>query len=87
MVTSKDVSGLESVGTTLQTEANKMVSSAKSDFPQQTSAMKSSVNALESAIKALPSSPTASDYVNLAVQAGSAVSSVSDFVSATDSKC
>jgi hypothetical protein len=87
MVTSKDISGLQSVGTKLQNEANTLVSSAKSDFPQQTSAIKSSINSLESALKALPSSPSASDYVNVATAAVGAVSSVSSFVSATSSKC
>ena len=46
------VSGLESALSTVQTDANKVVSSAKSDFPTETGAVKSSVDALSSTVNA-----------------------------------
>ena len=56
---SSGISGLKTQVQTIQSDATKLVSSAKSDFPSQTSAIKSSVAALESAVKALPSQPSA----------------------------
>ena len=43
----------------MQSNANAVVSSAKQDFPSQTSALESSVSSLSTAIKQLPASPTA----------------------------
>src|SRR5208283_5562858 len=53
---SSGVSGLTSQIKTIQSDAISVVNSAKGDFPSQTSAMKTSVDALASAVKALPSS-------------------------------
>ena len=43
----------------VQTNANAVVSSAKQDFPSETSALKSSVSSLSTTIEQLPASPTA----------------------------
>ncbi len=45
------------------------------------------MKALESSVKALPSSPSASDIVTLAGEAASVVSSVKGFNDATNSSC
>ena len=87
LVTSRDVSGLQTQATTIQTDAKTLVSDAKSNFPSQTSAIKSSVATLQSAVKALPSSPTAKDLEPIAVAAAAVVTSVKDFTTATSSKC
>ena len=71
----------------IQTDANTLVSQAKSDFPSQTSAIKSSVDALTSAIKALPANPSASQIATVTSSALSVVSSVKSFVDASSSKC
>jgi hypothetical protein len=84
---SSGVSGLKTQLQTIQTDATKLVSSAKSDFPSQTSAIKSSVAALESAVKALPSHPSATELGPVATAAASVVSSVKSFTDATSSNC
>ena len=85
--TSSGLSGLEAQVKTIQSDATKVVDSAKSDFPSQTSAIKSSVAALQSAVKALPSQPSASQLAPVATAAASVVSSVKSFTDATSSSC
>ena len=85
--TSSGLSGLEAQVKTIQSDATKVVDSAKSDFPSQTSAVKSSVAALQSAVKALPSQPSASQLAPVATAAASVVSSVKSFTDATSSSC
>ena len=84
---SSGVSGLESQLKKIQTDATTVVSSAKSDFPSQTSAIKSSVDALKSAVKAIPASPSAGQIATIAADAASVVSSVQGFSDASSSKC
>jgi hypothetical protein len=84
---SSGISGLEAQLKKIQTDANTLVSQAKSDFPSQTSAMKSSVDALTSAVKTIPSSPSAGQIATIATDAASVVSSVKSFADASNSKC
>ena len=81
------VSGLQSQLTKIQSDASALVSSAKSDFPNETTAIKSSVDALSVTVKALPSSPSATDIATLTRQGGSVVTAVNSFTDATSSKC
>lgn len=81
------VSGLKTQITTIQSDATTLVNSAKSDFPTQTSAVKSSVDSLQSALKALPSSPSAAQVAAIAANSATVVSSVKSFVDASKSKC
>lgn len=76
----------------IQTDANTLVSQAKSDFPSETSAIKSSMDSLTSTVNALGhpigTSPTsASQIATLTSSASGVVSSVKSFVEATNSKC
>ena len=84
---SSGISGLASQVTTIKGDATALVKSAQSDFPTQSGAVKSSVDTLQSAVKALPSSPSASQVAVVAADAASVVSSVTSFVDATKSKC
>lgn len=84
---SSGISGLESQLKKIQTEANTLVSQAKSDFPSQTSALKSSVDALASTVKSLPENPSANQIATLSKDASDVASSVSGLVNATSSKC
>ena len=84
---SSGISGLQAQFKKIQTDANTLLSQAKSDFPSQTSAIKSSVDALSSAVKSLPANPSASQIATLASSASSVVSSVKSFVDASSSKC
>jgi hypothetical protein len=71
----------------VQTDANAVVSSAKQDFPSQTSALESSVSTLSTSIKALPPSPTHQQLLALAPQVASTVSAAENLKSATSSAC
>ena len=84
---SSGLSGLQSQLTTIQTDATAAVDAAKSDFPSETSALKSSVDTLSSAVKALPSSPSTTQIAAIALDAKNVVTSVNAFTSATKSKC
>src|ERR1700733_13037745 len=83
-------SGIGSLKTQLQnieTNAQALVSSAKSDFPDETSAIDTSVSKLKSDLGAIASSPSPAQLVTVATGAKSVADAVSSFVSASKSKC
>jgi hypothetical protein len=84
---SSGISGLKSQVAKIKSDADNLVSSAKSDFPSQTSAIKSSVDTLHSTITALPASPSAAQIATVATDAKNVVDSVNSFESASKSKC
>jgi hypothetical protein len=84
---SSGVSGLKAQVTAIENNAGKLVDQAKGDFPSQTSAITSSVDALKSSIAGLSSSPTAAQIATITKDAGTVVSSVASFMSASSSKC
>ncbi len=71
----------------MKSDVNAVVSSAKADFPSETSALESSVSSLSTTIDALPPSPTAQQLLPLAPQIGSVVTAAEDLSSATSSAC
>lgn len=81
------VSALKSQLQTIEGQVKSLGSSAKSDFPTETTAVDNAVSTLERQVKALPSSPSAGQLASVAVAIKNTVSSVSGFVSATKSKC
>jgi len=86
-LTSAGISGVKSQLKQIESDASTLVSSAKSDFPNETSAITSSVNALKSSVAALPSSPSATQVATVGKDAAGVVSSVKSFVDASNSKC
>ena len=86
-LTSAGISGLKSQLKQVQSNASTLVSSAKGDFPNETSAITSSVDALKSSLTGLPSSPSAAQIATVGKDAASVVSSVKSFVDASNSKC
>ena len=79
---------------TLQTElpqvrsdADAVVSSAKQDFPDETSALKSSVSTVATTIEQLPASPTAQQLAPLAQEISGVVTAANALDSATSSAC
>ena len=84
---SSGLSGLQSQLTTIQSDATAAVDAAKTDFPSETSALKSSVDTLSSAVKALPSNPSTTQIAAVELDAANVVSAVKGFTSATKSKC
>jgi hypothetical protein len=87
VTSSSGLSGLKSQLTKVQSDASALISSAKSDFPSQTTAIKSSVDSLATAVNALPSSPTAADVATIGTGAAAVVKSVKSFSDASKSKC
>ena len=81
------LSSLKTQAQTIETQATNLVSSAKGDFPTETSAITSSVDKLKTTIESFPSSPSVSDLATAASAAKSVVDSVTAFVSSTKSKC
>jgi hypothetical protein len=71
----------------VQSDANAVVSSAKQDFPSETSALTSSVSTLSTSIKQLPPSPTAKELSTLVPQINAAVTAANNLSSATSSAC
>jgi outer membrane murein-binding lipoprotein Lpp len=86
-VVQNGTSGLTSALQKVESNAKAVVSSAKSDFPNETSALSNSLNGLAQAIKNLPSSPTAGQIATIAGQASATVTAVKNFSNATSSKC
>jgi hypothetical protein len=86
-LTSSGISGLKSQITQIQGDATTLVNSAKSDFPDQTGAITSSVSTLKNSLSALPTSPSAAQIATVTKNAASVVSSVKNFTDASSSKC
>ena len=86
-VSSGGVSALETQLKKVESSANDVVSSAKSDFPNETSAMSSSLKSLDTAVSQAGSSPSAATIAALGVDVKNVVTAVDSFTSATDSKC
>jgi hypothetical protein len=68
-------------------DADAVVSSAKEDFPSETSALESSVSVLAEAINKLPPSPTTGQLLSLTPRISSTVKAAEELVSATESAC
>ena len=86
-LTSAGISGVKTQIKQIQSDATTVVNSAKSDFPNQTSAITSSVNTLKTSLAGLSSSPSAAQIATVTGDAASVVSSVKNFVDASNSKC
>lgn len=84
---SAGLSGVEAQLKAIQSDANTLVASAKSDFPTETAAIRTSIETLAGAIRALPSNPSPQQVASLATDAASVVSAVNGFVDASKSKC
>jgi cytochrome c556 len=84
---SSGLSGLQAQLQKIESDANALVSSAKGDFPVQTSAIKTSIDSLTRSVKAVTSTPSAAQIATVASDASTVVSSVKSFVDATSSKC
>ena len=82
-----DISAISSDLQTAKTDLDAVARSAKSDFPTETRALRSSLSSLTSAIKALPSSPSSSDLVRLASDVVALKTAVGNFKAATSSEC
>ena len=71
----------------VESDATTLVNSAKSDFPDETSAIDSSVNKLTTAAQQTPSSPSATQVATLVGDVADVATAVEDFTEASNSKC
>jgi hypothetical protein len=72
----------------VQSDATAVVNSAKGDFPNETTAITSSIDALKKSAQSLASSPTQPAVIaQVPGQVSAVVKSIQDFSSATSSKC
>jgi len=79
--------GLQSQLKTIESDATAAINSAKSDFPTETSTLKTNVDQLKTAVASLPANPSATDLAAIGLDATAVVSAVKAFNSATKSKC
>src|SRR5436190_2616631 len=63
----------------IQTDAKKLASSAKSDFPTESSALQSSVSTLKTAVQQLPPSPSGQQLKPVAADTASVIASTRRF--------
>jgi outer membrane murein-binding lipoprotein Lpp len=71
----------------VQSNANAVVSSAKQDFPSETSALESSVSSLSTSIEQLPPDPTTQQLRSLRPQIRNVVTATQGVEDATSSAC
>jgi len=79
--------GLQAQLTTIESASTAAIDAAKSDFPTETSALKTTVDQLKTAVEGLPASPSAADLAPVALDATAVVNAVKGFTSATKSTC
>jgi predicted lipoprotein len=81
------VGTLKSALSTLEQNATKAVNQAKSDFSSQTTALKNSVDALSSTVKALASAPSVQTLAQLPAEFSAVSTAAKNLRSAVSSKC
>lgn len=86
-VVQNGVSALDTAVSKVATNAQAVVSSAKNDFPNETTALKNSVNTLHTTVKQAVESPSASSLAPIPGQISAVVTSAKNLESATSSKC
>jgi hypothetical protein len=84
---SSGINGLKTQLGKIQTAVTSLVNSAKSDFPNETSAIKSSLDALTTTVNGLAANPSAAQIATAGKQASDFASSVQTFITSTSSKC
>jgi hypothetical protein len=72
---------------TIQADAKTLTASAQSDFPEETSAISSSVDGLASVVQDVPSSPGAADVARIGAGVAATVKAVKAFDAATSEAC
>jgi hypothetical protein len=72
---------------TIQADAKTLTASAKSDFPDETSAISTAVDGLTSAVQNVPSPPGAADVARIGASVAATVKAVQGFDNATSESC
>jgi hypothetical protein len=72
---------------TIQADAKTLTASAKSDFPEETSALSTSIDGLRSAVQSAQSPPGADDVARIGISVAATVKAVKAFDDATSKEC
>jgi hypothetical protein len=72
---------------TIQADAKTLTASAKSDFPEETSAISTSIDGLRSAVQSAQSPPGADDVARIGISVAATVKAVKAFDDATSKEC
>jgi hypothetical protein len=81
------VSAIQTQLTKVDSDAKALVASAKSDFPQETAAISSSVSALDTSVTSLASAPSPQALLGVGSDVAGVATAVKSFSDATASKC
>jgi hypothetical protein len=81
------VSALQTQLGKVDSDAKALVASAKSDFPQETAAISSSVSALDTSVTSLASAPSPQALLGVGSDVAGVATAVKSFSDATASKC
>jgi hypothetical protein len=71
----------------VEANARSTVDAAKSDFPEETSAVSDSISSLTSSVEQVEGSPTSEQIARVGRDAAAAVTAVTNLVDATSSEC
>lgn len=80
-------SGLQTQLKTIETDANDLISSAKDDFPSETSTLQTTIDQMKTSVEGLGSNPSAAQLAPLVLNASAVVNAVKSFTDATKSAC
>ncbi len=86
-VVQNGVSALEASVNKVKTDAEAVVSSAKSEFSGETTALKTAVDTLSTTVKQATASPSVSTLALIPAQASAVVTAAKNLESAVSSKC
>jgi hypothetical protein len=84
---SSGISGLQKQVDKVKTSATSLANATKNDFPSQSSALNSSITALENSARSLASNPSAANITTVTKDAGNVVTAARNLVNATNAKC
>jgi hypothetical protein len=84
---SAGISGLEAQVNRVKTSSNRLANATKSDFPSQSSALNSSITALDNSARSLAASPSPANIGNVTKDAANVLTAARNLVNATNAKC
>jgi hypothetical protein len=84
---SAGISGLQTQADKVKTSATSLANATKSDFPSQSNALNSSITALDNSVRSLASNPSAANIGVVTKDAGNVVTAARNLINATSAKC
>jgi hypothetical protein len=84
---SAGVSGLQTQVDKVKTSATHLANATKNDFPSQSNALNSAITALQNSARTLASNPSGAHIATVTKDAGNVVTAARNLVDATSAKC